>query len=331
MKRVLLSCCVFLFALSFPHIVFCADSEKTVTLKLANYFAESHPQNIALMKVFKPMVESGSKGTIKVEIYPNNQLGAEKEFIEQVKLGSVEMVIMGVMLSEKFPILKVGEFPYLFNNVDTGYKLLNANIDEISADPLKVDGLRILGVTVNGVRAISNSKRPINTPQDCKGIKLRVPQISYYITMGKALGFNVVTMAYSEIFTALQQGVIDGQENPPTTVLVSGWWEAQKYIALTDHAIAYNYVTINEKFFQSLSKKNQDVIKAAVKAYAAEELKLYKQAMQKDIETLKTKGIQFTTPSRKPFKDLVLAVYPEMLGPDPKTNALAKKFLDLQK
>jgi len=331
MKRMVLSCCVIFFVLLMPLVVFSADAEKPVTLKLANYFAESHPQNVALYKVFKPMVESGSKGSIKVEIYPNNQLGAEKEFIEQVKLGSVEMVVMGVMLSEKFPILKVGEFPYLFNNVDTGYKLLNANLDEISADVLKVDGLRILGVTVNGVRAISNSKRPINTPQDTKGIKLRVPQISYYITMGKALGFNVVTMAYSEIFTALQQGVIDGQENPPTTVLVSGWWEAQKYIALTDHCIAYNYVTINEKFFQSLSKKNQDVIRSAVKAYAAEEIKLYKQAMQKDIETLKSKGIQFTTPARKPFKDLVLAVYPEMLGSDQKTNALAKKFLDLQK
>ena len=158
-----------------------------------------------------------------------------------------------------------------------------------------------------------------------------MPQVNQYVVMGKALGFNVITMAYSEIFTALQQKVVDGQENPPTTVLASGWYEAQKYIALTDHCIAYNYVVINDKFFQGLSKENQDAVRAAVKAYCAEELDLYKAGMQKDVDTLKSKGIEFTKPERKPFKDIVLAVYPEMLGPDAKVNAMAKKFLDLQK
>ena len=146
--------------------------KKAVTLKLANYFAENHPQNIALNSKFKPILEESTKGAIKVEIYPNNQLGAEKEFIEGTKLGSIEMGIIGVMLSEKYPILKVAEFPYLFDNVDIGYKLLNDNIDELTADLLKGDGLRALGVSVNGVRAISNSRRPINSPADCKGLKL---------------------------------------------------------------------------------------------------------------------------------------------------------------
>ncbi len=307
------------------------SAKKSVTLKLANYFAESHPQNLALNSTFKPMVEKGTNGGVKVELYPNNQLGAEKEFIEGTKLGSIEMGIIGVMLSEKYPILKVAEFPYLFDNVDIGYKILNENVDELTADLLKGDGLRALGVSVNGVRAISNSKRPINTPEDCKGIKLRVPQVNQYVIMGKALGFNVVTMAYSEIFSALQQKVVDGQENPPTTVLASGWYEAQKYIALTDHCIAYNYVVVNESFYQSLSAEYKEVLKSSVKAFCDEELKLYKASMQKDIDTLKEKGIQFTTPARKPFKDIVLSVYPEMLGPDAKVNAMAKRFLDLQK
>lgn len=308
-----------------------SGAKKPVTLKLANYFAESHPQNIALNSKFKPLLENATKGGIKVELYPNNQLGAEKEFIEGTKLGSIEMGIIGVMLSEKYPVLKVAEFPYLFDNVDIGYKILNENLDEISSDLLKGDGLRALGVSVNGVRAISNSKRPINTPEDCKGIKLRMPQVNQYIVMGKALGFNVITMAYSEIFTALQQKVVDGQENPPTTVLASGWYEAQKYIALTDHCIAYNYVVVNEKFYQSLSAEYKEALKSAVKAYCDEELRLYKDGMQKDVDALKAKGIEFTKPERKPFKDIVLSVYPEMLGPDPKVNAVAKRFLDLQK
>jgi tripartite ATP-independent transporter DctP family solute receptor len=307
------------------------SAKQPVTLKLANYFADIHPQNIALKSKFIPMVESGTKGGVKVELYPNNQLGAEKEFIEGTKLGSIEMCISGIMLSEKYPVLKVAEFPYLFDSIDNGYKLLNEYMDEITADLLKGEGLRSLGISVNGVRAISNSKRPINTVEDCKGIKLRVPQVNQYVLMGKALGFNVVTMAYSEIFTALQQKVIDGQENPPTTVLASGWYEAQKYIALTDHCIAFNYVLINDKFFQGLPVEYRDVIKAAVKAYTDEEVALYKAAAQKDIDTLKSKGIEFTKPDRKGFKDAVMTVYSDMLGPDPKVNAMAKKFIDLQK
>jgi len=306
-------------------------AEKQVTIKLANYFATSHPQNIALEKAFKPLLESGSKGSLTVNFYPDNQLGSEKEFIDGIRLGSIQMGIIGIMLGEKYPMLKLAEFPYLFDNIDIGYKLLNENINELTSDLLKGEGMRALGISVNGVRAISNSKHPINSPADAKGIKLRVPQVSMYTVMGKALGFNVVTMPYGEIFTALQTGVIDGQENPPTTVLASGWYEAQKYIALTDHCIAYNYVVVNEKFYQGLSAENKDALKAAVQAYAALELKLYKEGMQKDIDTLKTKGIAFTTPARKPFKDIVLAAYPEMLGPDPKLNAMAKRFVDLQK
>jgi tripartite ATP-independent transporter DctP family solute receptor len=320
-----------LCALGLSICSFAWGADKQVTIKLANYFAISHPQNIALEKAFKPTLESGSKGSLTVNFYPDNQLGSEKEFIDGIRLGSIQMGIIGIMLGEKYPTMKLGEFPYLFDNVDLGYKILNEHLDELTGDLLKGEGMRALGVTVNGVRAISNSKRPINSPADAKGIKLRIPQVSMYTVMGKALGFNVVTMPYGEIFTALQTGVVDGQENPPTTVLASGWYEVQKYIALTDHCIAYNYVVVNERFYQSLSEENKKALKAAVDAYAALELKLYKEAMQKDIDTLKSKGVAFTTPERKPFKDIVLAAYPEMLGPDPKLNALAKRFLDLQK
>ncbi|MDK2933483.1 MAG: TRAP-type transport system periplasmic protein [Clostridiales bacterium] len=307
-------------------------SKKKIVLKIANYFAESHPQNIALKEVFKPMVEKETNGAIEVQIYPNNQLGAEKEFIDGTKAGSIEMNIMGLMLSSQFPNLKVMEFPYLFDNPDQGYEILNDHIfDDVTKGLPEKAGLRILGFNINGVRAISNSKRPINSLEDCQGLKLRVPQVKHFVEMGKALGFSVVTMPYSEIFTALQQGVVDGQENPPTTVLASGWYEAQKYIALTDHIVAYNAVTINEKFYQSLSKEQQEIIKKAVKAFCDEELKLYKEGAQKDIETLKEKGIVFTTPDREPFKQAVLPMYDTVLKETPEAMELIKKIWDIQK
>lgn len=307
-----------------------AAGGKQVVLKLANYYAESHPQNVALKEKFKPMLEKAANGTIKVELYPNNQLGAEKEFTEGVKAGTIEMGILGTLMSDKYQILKVAEFPFLFDNVDQGYKILSDNLPEITKDMSK-EGIKVLGVSVNGVRAVSNSKKPVNSLDDMKGMKMRIPQNNMYIEMGKALNWNITTMALSEVFTSLQQKVIDGQENPPTTVLANGWNEAQKYLAITDHCIAFNYVSVNEKFFNSLSKEQQDALTAAVKAFTDEEVKLYKEAAKKDIETLKSKGMEITYPDRESFKKAVFGVYDKLIGTDKATQDMVKKIQDLVK
>jgi len=307
-----------------------ASGGKQVVLKVANYYAESHPQNIILKEKFKPMLEEATNGSIKVELYPNNQLGAEKEFTEGVKAGTIEMGILGTLMSDKYPVLKVAELPFLFDNVDQGYKILNDNLAEITKD-MANEGMTILGISVNGVRAVSNSKKPIYNAEDMKGMKMRIPQNTTYIEMGKALGWNCVTMALSEVFTSLQQKVIDGQENPPTTVLASGWNEAQKYLAITDHCVAYNYVAVNTKFFNSLTKEQQDALKEAVKTYTDEEVKLYKESAQKDIETLKSKGMEVTYPDRESFKQIVLAAYDKMVGPDKTAQDMVKKIQELTK
>ena len=142
-------------------------AKKGKTLKIANYFAETHPQNIALRETFKPMIESESKGEINVEIYPNNQLGAEKEFIEGTKLGTIEMCVMGMLLAENYPKLKLVEFPYIFENIDKGFTLLNGEIGAELTDGIAAkEHIRALAWNVNGIRAVSNSKRPINTVAD---------------------------------------------------------------------------------------------------------------------------------------------------------------------
>ena len=246
-----------------------ASPNKVITLKIANYYAENHPQNIALNGVFRPMIESGSKGSIRVEIYPDNQLGAEKVFIEGTKRGTIEMCIMGMMLAEDYPRLKIVEFPYIFEDVDMGFTLLNGEIGaELTEGIIENENIRPLAWNVNGIRAISNSRKPINSLDDCAGLKLRVPQVKHFIEMAKSLGFGVVTMPMSEIFTALQQKVVDGQENPPTTVLTSGWYEVQKYIALTNHMIGYNIIAINEGFYHELSDDQKQIIEKAVEAFA---------------------------------------------------------------
>ncbi len=284
-------------------------SPAKIIIKVANDLAEEHPQNISLKQTFKPLIERESKGEIKVEVYPNNLLGAEKDFIEGTKIGTVEMALMGVSLSDQFPKLMVQEFPYLFNNVRQGFEVLNGEVGREVSKELSGIGLKSLGYTVNGARVISNNKKPIYTLSDCKDIKICVPQIRYFADMGTALGFDVVAMPISEIFASLQQKTIEGQENTASSIYSNGWYEVQRYIALTNHIISYSNVVINEGFYNSLSENHKRLLEKVVGIFKSEVLEMYLAVEQSDIEKLKAKGVEFTTPDSGEFRQAIQPVY----------------------
>ena len=290
---------------------------KPAVIKLASYFAESHPASIVMNQTFKPMVEKNSGGTLVVELYPNNMLGAEAEFIDGIKLGNIEMGLIGTMLGSQFPALMCIEFPSLFNSAQEASDILNTMVDDICAgmDAVNIKGL---GVSINGVRAVSNSVRPINKFEDMRGLKLRVPQVEHYVEMAKVWNINGVTMPISELFTAMQQKTIDGQENPPTTVLASGWFEVQKFIAISNHCVAGNMVVVGKKFWDSISSENQKVLRDAVAAFVKEETALYIKNADADIETLKSKGLTITYPDTKPFVDSMRPVLQQFMGKYPR-------------
>ncbi len=292
MKRIFVLLLVCVLALSFAFAGGASDSSGPKVIKVAHYYAESHPLNIALQEVFKPMVEEESGGRFQVQIYPNNTLGAEKEFMEATKIGTVEMCIAGNTISDQFPKFKIINFPWVFSDIDSSYAVLSDPEvqNSIFADALSVNMVG-KGFVLNGVRAVSNNVRPINTVADCQGIKLRLPEVSQFVDNGRALGFNVVTMSMSEIFTALQQGVIDGQENPPTTLLTSGWYEVQKYLSMTNHQITYDWIAFSKTFWDSLSAEDQALLEKACKAFADAEVEMYKESSADDIQKLIDNGV----------------------------------------
>lgn len=292
MKRIFVLLLVCVLALSFAFAGGASDSSGPKVIKVAHYYAESHPLNIALQEVFKPMVEEESGGRFQVQIYPNNTLGAEKEFMEATKIGTVEMCIAGNTISDQFPKFKIINFPWVFSDIDSSYVVLSDPEvqNSIFEDALSVNMVG-KGFVLNGVRAVSNNVRPINTVADCQGIKLRLPEVSQFVDNGRALGFNVVTMSMSEIFTALQQGVIDGQENPPTTLLTSGWYEVQKYLSMTNHQITYDWIAFSKTFWDSLSAEDQALLEKACKAFADAEVEMYKESSADDIQKLIDNGV----------------------------------------
>ncbi len=289
-----------------------STDEKPKTIKVANYFADDHPQNIALLEKFKPMVEEKSGGKLKVEIYSNSKLGAEQEFTDGVRNGTIEMGIPGMILQSSMATLGVPEWPFLFESYTHANKVLNGPIgDELTEGMVEQFGVRPLAWSANGFRVVS-SNRPIKSMEDFKGFRLRMPNIPNYIEMGQLWGANVTPMAISEVFTGLEQKVIDGQDNPYATLVASGWHEVQSNVLQSYHMFSPNLYIINEKFWQSLTPEQQEIVAQASKEAADYEWQLLESKEEELKKFLEEKGLEITIPSdelKQQLKDSVKPMY----------------------
>ncbi|RBW70943.1 TRAP transporter substrate-binding protein [Bacillus taeanensis] len=284
--------------------------EKEQLLKVANYFASDHPQNVALREKFKPIVEENSNGSLKVEIYDNSQLGAEQEFYDGVRNGTIEMGIPGMIMQSSVEKLGATEWPFLFKDYAHAKKVLTGPIgDELLADLEDIHGVHPLAWSANGFRMFS-SRDAIESMEDFNGMRLRMPNIEHYIALGKALGANVTPMPFSEIFTALEQKVVDGQDNPIATLRASGWYEVQNYVLESRHMFSPNLYIINSNVWTSLSEEQQQVIEKSAKEAAAYEWELMEQQYAENKTFLEENGMTFITPSAEFLSEMEEAVAP---------------------
>jgi len=305
-------------------------TEKEVTIKVANWYGEDHPQNIALKK-FEELVETKSNGTMMVEIYPNNQLGAEESFIDSVKQGTIQMGVPGMMMSRDVPEIAIAEMPFLFKDWDHARNVLTGEIGSRITEPLiEKAGVRNLAWTVNGFRQISSNKE-IAKFEDLKGLRLRVPNVPYYLEMAKGFGANPIAMPFSELFTALEQNVVDGQDNPYPTVRASSLFEVQEYLVETRHMFSPNLWIINEKFFQSLSENQKNIILEASAEAANYNWDLSIQKDEEDKQFLIDSGMKITVPDETFRNKLIESqqqVYSFFYETYPGTEALAKEIIE---
>ena len=244
------------------------SSSETKTIKFAHWFAEDHPQHLAMLKL-QELVEERSNGTLRIEIYPNSQLGSEDGYDQSVSQGTVEMGCAGTNIQMYLPKIAVSEAPFLFNGWEDAREILTGEIGEALTDGLIEGGnMRCLAITVNGFRQISSNK-PLNSMGDLKGQKLRTPNIPHFIQMMDCLGVTSVPMAMSEIFNALETKVADGQENPYPTIYTSSFYEVQKYVLESNHMFSPNFWVINEDFYQSLSDEQREALDSSIEEAAA--------------------------------------------------------------
>jgi tripartite ATP-independent transporter DctP family solute receptor len=237
---------------------------QTVKLKLANVTSQS-AKDAGLF--FKEMVEKETKGTLTVEHYPDNQLGDDRSAVESTIFGDIDMVVSSTSpMSNIIPDFYIFDAPFLFLSTEEAYKGLDGTVGQAILKSMEASGLMGLGFWENGFRNVTNSKVAARVPADVKGMKIRTMQNDVHIAAWKALGANPTPIAFTELFTALQQGTVDGEENPLGIIDGNKFQEVQKYLTLSQHVYTPYIFCMNPAKFKSLSKEYQDVILKAAKA-----------------------------------------------------------------
>lgn len=271
------------------------EAADTYTITLAHVEAEDRSTHQAALK-FKEAVEEQTEGAVTVEIHANAELGGDTEIVESTANGTIQMCLPSTSVFTAYdPTWGILDMPFLFTSQDAAFAAIDGDLGAQLKDGTNEQGLgfSILGYTYNGPRSMTNSVRPINTPADCEGLKMRTMESPVYISMFESLGASALPMSFSELYTSLQQGTVDGQENPPTLIYASNFHEVQDYLSVTQHVHNFLGVVINTDFFNGLPEEYQTIIQDASDTYfTAEQREMELADNETILETLQEAGME---------------------------------------
>ena len=254
---------------------------------------------------FKELAAERSNGRIKVQTFHSGELGAEKDMYDSLQFGSIEMGRTGsLIISAVVPQYGALEMPYVFRSQEHLRNVLKGPIgEEMHREILTNKGIRVLAIVNRGPRQLTTKDRDVRTPADLRGFKLRVPEIPAYVEAWRALGASPTPMAFPEVFTGLQQGTIDGQENPLGTIFGNSLFDVQKRLIQTAHVRGNGWMIASDRFWQSLSADDQQLIQAVAND-AATHADQQVAASESDLEQkLKDKGMVFIQPDVEAFRE----------------------------
>lgn len=302
-------------------------ANQKIVIKLGDVLADDHPHTKSY-HFFAKRVSELTNGKVEVQVFPNSQLGNQRDMVEGMQMGSIQMgKSMMTVLAGFLPEVQVFDLPYLFRDRDHYYKVMDGPVGQsFLQERLPKVGLVGIAFFDAGQRSVYNSKRPIKTIDDMKGLKLRVPESPIYLDMMGAFGAIGTPMPVGEIYSALQSGVIDGAENAPIFYDKQKHYEVAKYFSNTNHNMPPDVLLMSKKFYDSLPADVQKAIIQAGKETQQYERKLWQELEAKTVADLKAKGVQFNDVDPKPFREAAQKVwqkYEEKLG-----KALIQQIVD---
>jgi len=289
-----------------------ASTKPAKILKISNGINEQHPSYLA-SKRFEEIVEAKLPGKYDVQVYANAQLGDDVRATEGVRMGTLEMVATSASpLTGLVPELNVFDLPFIVTSYKAADAIYDGPVGAKIAALLEPKGLKLLAYYENGFRQLTNSVREIKTPEDVKGLKIRTMQNPIHLEAFRALGANPTPMPFSEVFTAMQQKTIDGQENPIPTIYLSKFYEVQKYTSLTGHVYGPHLLLINKALFDSFPADDQKIILQAAQDSAKYDREILRKMATEQIAELRKVGMIVTELSAeqlKAFQKATASVY----------------------
>ena len=279
-------------------------------IRIAGNFATEHSSSIAMEEVFKSELGRLTNHQLAVDIFPAMQLGGAKENVDAVRSGSLFMTWVGAaFLARIVPELEAVSLPFLFPSRDAAFKVIDGPIGELLDQKLGDKGFISLGWMELGSRNVTNRQRPIKSMADLKGLKIRLQPNETHLATFRALGANPVAMDVKELYSALEQGVVDGQENPYSIIQSNRYGEVQKYLSNTGHFFDFIAIVANRKQFQALKPEYQQAVRTAMSAAIARQRKLAVELDNKAVEELKKK-MQYDTITPQALEEMRVATVP---------------------
>ena len=283
--------------------------QPAMKLTLGHGAAPGNPRHEAAV-LFADRVKAKTSGRIEVQVAHSAQLGDDAAMVTALRSGTLDMSAnsQGAM-ANVVPEYAVLGLPFLFADVNKAWALLDGPVGKELADRTAAKGMVVLGYWDNGIRHVTNSKHPIKAPADVKGLKIRTPPDTMTVDIMQALGADTQQIKFAELSVALQQGVVDGQENPLANIASAKLYEVQKYLSLTGHKYEVNPFVISKRTWDKLTPADQKVFQEAAAEATAAQRKMSKEADDKLAAELKAKGVQIETVDRKAFVDATKPVY----------------------
>jgi tripartite ATP-independent transporter DctP family solute receptor len=288
----------------------CSPGEKIYVIKFALSQNPGEPQ-VRAAAVFKEILEQRTGGKVRVDLYPNNQLGNQRDVIEGIQLGTIEMSNVASVMAAFVKEVNLFELPFLFDSREHFHAVLDSDIGEGLRPALARRGFHLLGFFDAGVRHIMTTDRPVRELADLRGLKIRTMENPLHLATFKALGANPLPMAYGELYTALEQGVIDGAEAANTNYLSKRFHEPAPYWARVGWIHLVEYVVMSRVFYERLPEELRRIVDEAASEMVALERRRYAEADAAALEELAASGVRITRPDRAPFRSAAGRVYME--------------------
>lgn len=289
---------------------------QAMKLTLGHGAAPENPRHIASLK-FAEVVKARTNGRVEVQVAPSAQLGDDAAMVTALRTGALDVSANSQgAVSAAVPEFAAFGMPFMFSSPAAAFKLLDGPLGKELADRSAEKGLVLLGTWDNGIRHMTNSKRPITKVEDMKGLKMRVPPDATLVDIMKSLGAEAQQIRFAELYVALQQGVVDGQENPLVNIHASKLYEVQKHLALTNHQFQMTPLLMSKRTWDKLSDADKKAVQDAAAEATALQRKLSQEADDRLLADLKGKGVQVTTPDKAAFEKATAEVDDKwMAGP----------------